>query len=199
MRRVSDISIAIIILLVIWPIIMLLAIIIKFKLGPPVFFRQSRPGLNCVNFDMIKFRTMIDAYDKDGKPLSDDKRITNFGKIVRSTSLDELPSIWNVLKGDMSIIGPRPLLKEYLPLYSERHSKRHHIKPGITGWAQVNGRNAISWNEKLELDIWYIENKSFWLDIKILFLTFKKVFSQTGINQDGHVTTEKFKGYVDEE
>lgn len=199
MRRISDILIAILFLLVIWPVIMLIAITIKLKLGSPIFFKQSRPGLDCINFDIIKFRTMVEAYDNDGALLSDDQRMTKIGKIIRSSSLDELPSIWNVLKGDMSIIGPRPLLNEYVALYSEKHSRRHLIKPGITGWAQVNGRNSISWNEKLDLDIWYLENKSFWLDLKILFLTFKKVLSQSGINQDGHVTMGKFKGYVDEE
>jgi len=199
MRRISDILIAILIFLVIWPVIMLIAITIKLKLGSPIFFKQSRPGLDCITFDIIKFRTMVEAYDNDGALLSDDQRMTKIGKIIRSSSLDELPSIWNVLKGDMSIIGPRPLLNEYVALYSEKHLRRHLIKPGITGWAQVNGRNSISWNEKLDLDIWYLENKSFWLDLKILFLTFKKVLSQSGINQDGHVTMGKFKGYVDEE
>jgi len=163
-------------------------------MGHPVIFKQTRPGLFGKSFNMIKFRTMEDAFDSTGYPLPDEERLTSFGKFLRSTSLDELPGLWCVLKGDMSLVGPRPLLVEYLPLYSDEQARRHNVRPGITGWAQVNGRNAISWDEKFELDLWYVDNQSFWLDIKILSLTVKKVFVREGISADGEVTMSKFKG-----
>ena len=167
------------------------------KLGFPVFFWQERPGQNGKPFKMIKFRTMLYVSDSDGKQLSDAERLTLFGSFLRSVSLDELPELWNVLKGEMSLVGPRPLLMEYLPLYSSEQMRRHDVKPGITGWAQVNGRNAISWEDKFKLDIWYVDNGSFWLDIKILFLTVKKVILRDGVSQTGHVTVEKFRGSVE--
>lgn len=176
------------------PIIVITAAMIRIKLGSPVIFSQYRPGLNGRIFKMAKFRSMRDAYDNNGRALPDSERLTPLGKRLRSTSLDELPGFWNVIKGDMSLVGPRPLLVEYLPLYSQEQAKRHNVRPGITGWAQVNGRNAISWEEKFSLDVWYVENQSFWLDLKILFLTVKKVFIRDGISADGHATIEPFKG-----
>ena len=176
------------------PIYLLLFILVLYKFKFPVLFKQSRPGLNKKIFNIYKFRTMTNAFDKDGILLPDELRLTKFGKFLRSTSLDELPSLWNVLKGDMSLVGPRPLLLEYLPLYSAHQVRRHEAKPGITGWAQVNGRNTISWSEKFDLDIWYVDNHSIWLDIKILLMTLKKVINRSGINQEGQATMEKFKG-----
>lgn len=176
------------------PIIIILSIIIARKLGKPVLFKQQRPGLHGNTFEMLKFRSMLDANDEQGQPLPDSERLTPFGSKLRNSSLDELPGLWSVLKGDMSLVGPRPLLVEYLPLYSKEQARRHEVKPGITGWAQVNGRNAISWQEKFELDVWYVNNQSFWLDIKILFLTIKKVFKQTDISADGEATMTKFTG-----
>ena len=155
-------------------------------------FRQQRPGLGGKPFEMIKFRSMKDALDEDGQPLPDEQRLTPFGNRLRSMSLDELPTLWNVVKGDMSLVGPRPLLMEYLPLYDDKQSRRHEVKPGVTGWAQVNGRNAISWEDKFNLDVWYVDNQSFWLDIKILFLTVKKVLIKEGISADDHVTMPFF-------
>ena len=176
------------------PIYLLLFILVLYKFKFPVLFKQSRPGLNKKIFNIYKFRTMTNTFDKDGILLPDELRLTKFGKFLRSTSLDELPSLWNVLKGDMSLVGPRPLLLEYLPLYSAHQVRRHEAKPGITGWAQVNGRNTISWSEKFDLDIWYVDNHSIWLDIKILLMTLKKVINRSGINQEGQATMEKFKG-----
>jgi lipopolysaccharide/colanic/teichoic acid biosynthesis glycosyltransferase len=170
------------------------AVLVRRKLGKPVLFRQVRPGLHAKPFEMLKFRTMRDAFDANGKPLPDEQRINPFGQFLRSTSIDELPELINVLKGDMSLVGPRPLLMEYLPLYSEEQQHRHDARPGITGWAQINGRNAISWQKKFELDLWYVKNQSLWLDIKILFLTLWKVFKRSDINQQGNVTIEKFNG-----
>jgi len=167
---------------------------IKNKLGSPIFFKQDRPGLNGKPFQIIKFRTMLDSVDGNGKQLPDSERLTSFGRLLRSTSLDELPELWNVLKGEMSLVGPRPLLMEYLPLYSKEQAGRHDVQPGITGWAQVNGRNAITWEEKFKLDVWYVDNRSFWLDLKILFLTVKRVVLRNGVNQSGHMTIEKFRG-----
>ncbi len=181
-------------LLLLSPIIIILSIVIAKKLGNPVLFKQKRPGLHGDIFEMLKFRSMRDANDEHGKPLPDSERLTSFGKKLRNSSLDELPGLWSVLKGDMSLVGPRPLLVEYLPLYSKEQARRHEVKPGITGWAQVNGRNAISWQEKFELDVWYVNNQSFWLDIKILFLTIKKVFKQADISADGEATMTKFTG-----
>jgi lipopolysaccharide/colanic/teichoic acid biosynthesis glycosyltransferase len=193
-KRVFDLVITFIGLLLLVPVIILVAALVRLKLGSAIFFKQARPGLNGDIFNMYKFRTMTNECDKNGVLLSDKDRLTKFGKFLRSTSLDELPGLWSVLKGDMSLVGPRPLLVEYLPLYSEKQSKRHEVKPGITGWAQVNGRNAISWDEKFDLDVWYVDNQSIWLDIKILWMTVKKVIMRDGISQNNHVTMDKFKG-----
>ena len=193
-KRLLDILFSIFGLILLSPILIFVAILIRIYLGSPVFFTQIRPGLNGKPFKMIKFRTMKDSVDKNGEPLPDSERLTRFGKILRATSLDELPELWNVLKGDMSLVGPRPLLMEYLPLYNTRQATRHNVRPGITGWAQINGRNAISWEEKFELDVWYVENQSLWLDIKILFLTIKKVIIKEGISSNQHVTISKFTG-----
>ena len=175
-------------------VFLLVALMVRIKLNSPVLFKQSRPGLNGKIFNVYKFRTMTNECDKNGTLLSDEARLTKFGKFLRSTSLDELPSLWNVLKGDISLVGPRPLLVEYLPLYSTQQARRHEVKPGITGWAQINGRNAISWEEKFDLDVWYVDNQSIWLDIKILWLTVKKVILRDGISQNNHVTMDKFRG-----
>ena len=176
------------------PIYLFIALLVLTRLGAPVLFRQSRPGLNENLFNMYKFRSMTNECDKDGNLMIDGVRLTKFGKFLRSTSLDELPGLWNVLKGDMSLVGPRPLLVEYLPLYSEKQSRRHEVKPGITGWAQVNGRNAISWDEKFDLDVWYVDNQSIWLDIKILWLTVKKVINRDDISAKNEATMTKFDG-----
>lgn len=194
MKRISDIILSLIALILLSPILVLLIFLIKACIGSPVLFKQRRPGLNGRPFLMIKFRTMNNAIDKNGNLLSDHERLTKFGKILRSTSLDELPELWNVLKGDMSLVGPRPLLMEYLPLYNKRQATRHFVRPGITGWAQINGRNAISWEQKFELDAWYVEHQSFILDIKILFLTIQKIFIREGISAENHVTIPKFTG-----
>ena len=194
MKRLFDLSTALIGLIVLSPIISVLALLIRQKLGSPVFFTQVRPGLHGKPFKMIKFRTMTDACDADGNLLPDNIRLTAFGRFLRSTSLDELPELWNVLKGDMSLVGPRPLLMEYLPLYTPEQARRHQARPGITGWAQINGRNAISWEEKFKLDVWYVDNQSFWLDLKILLLTIKKVFVREGISATGEATMPKFTG-----
>jgi lipopolysaccharide/colanic/teichoic acid biosynthesis glycosyltransferase len=194
MKRIFDLVITCCGLLPLLPMIILAAVLIRLKLGSPIFFQQSRPGLNGKIFNMYKFRTMTNECDENGVLLSDKVRLTDFGKFLRSTSLDELPGLWCVVKGDMSLVGPRPLLVEYLPLYSKKQSRRHEVRPGITGWAQVNGRNAISWNEKFDLDVWYVDNQSIWLDIKILWMTVKKVIMRDGINQNNHVTMDKFKG-----
>ncbi len=193
-KRLFDIVVSAIALILLSPVILIISRKIAKNLGKPVLFKQDRPGLHGKVFKMIKFRTMRDAVDEKGKPLPDSERLTPFGEKLRSTSLDELPGLWNVLKGDMSLVGPRPLLVEYLPLYNEEQAKRHNVRPGITGWAQVNGRNAISWEEKFKLDVWYVENRTFWLDIKILFLTVKKVFIKDGISADGEATMHKFTG-----
>ena len=176
------------------PIYLLMMLLVLTQLNFPILFRQPRTGLNGKIFNIYKFRTMTNECDKDGILLPDELRLTKFGKFLRSTSLDELPSLWNVLKSDMSLVGPRPLLLEYLPLYSTQQARRHEVKPGITGWAQVNGRNAITWGEKFDLDVWYVDNQSIWLDIKILWLTVKKVIMRDGINQVGQSTMESFKG-----
>ena len=176
------------------PVFLILIYLIRKNLGEPVFFTQERPGKDGKPFKMIKFRSMRDAVDKDGNPLPDSERLTPFGKKLRATSLDELPELWNVLKGDMSLVGPRPLLMSYLPLYNEFQNRRHEMRPGVTGWAQVNGRNALSWDEKFAHDIWYIDHYSFWLDMKILFLTVKKVFIKEGISAEGEATMPYFTG-----
>lgn len=194
MKRVFDIVIAIFVLVATMPLLVLLALVIRIKMGSPILFRQQRPGLHQVPFEMIKFRTMKNADHTNAKPIDDAHRLTRFGRFLRASSLDELPELWNVLKGDMSLVGPRPLLMEYLPLYSANQARRHEVRPGITGWAQVNGRNALSWNEKFELDIWYVENRRMWLDIKILFLTMAAVCKRKGISQEGHATMPPFEG-----
>lgn len=193
-KRVFDIVVSALGLLILSPVFLIIAILVRVKLGSPVFFSQIRPGVGGKPFKMVKFRTMLEATDQDGNPLPDVERLTAFGRLLRSTSLDELPELWNVLKGDMSLVGPRPLLMEYLPLYSPEQFRRHEVRPGITGWAQVNGRNAISWDERFKLDVWYVDNHNFWLDIKILFLTIKKVIVREGISQAGQVTMSKFTG-----
>lgn len=198
MKRLFDILISLSVLVLLAPIILILCVLVALKLGRPILFKQKRPGLNGTIFEMIKFRSMKDANDKDGNPLPDSERLTSFGIKLRSLSLDELPGLWCVLKGDMSLVGPRPLLPEYLPLYSEEQARRHNVKPGITGWAQVNGRNAISWQEKFKLDTWYVDNQSFWLDIKILWLTFYKVVKRSDISAEGEATMTKFTGNNDE-
>lgn len=196
MKRFFDIVVSFIAIIIFSPLFLILYTLVRIKLGNPVFFYQDRPGLNGKIFKMLKFRSMINQVDKNN--LSDSQRLTNFGSKLRKTSLDELPELWNVLKGDMSIVGPRPLLVSYLELYNEEQHKRHNVKPGITGWAQVNGRNAISWEEKFELDVWYVENQSFLLDIKILLITVKKVFFKDDISADNHVTMPEFMGSKNE-
>jgi lipopolysaccharide/colanic/teichoic acid biosynthesis glycosyltransferase len=181
-------------LIVLAPVIAVVAYLIRARLGSPVLFRQIRPGCEGKPFEMIKFRTMKDIVGANGESLPDAERMTTFGNFLRSSSLDELPGLWNVLKGDMSIVGPRPLLMEYLPLYDEVQSRRHCVKPGVTGWAQINGRNALSWEEKFDLDVWYVDHRSFLLDLKIIFLTVKKVLVKDGISAQGEVTMSKFTG-----
>lgn len=193
-KRVVDFLIALIGLIILTPVFLCLYWLIYRNLGSPVIFSQIRPGLNGKPFKMYKFRSMLNATDSNGNALPDSERLTPFGQKLRSTSLDELPGLWNVLKGDMSLVGPRPLLMEYLPLYNQEQYRRHEVRPGITGWAQVNGRNAISWEEKFKLDVWYINNQSLRLDIKILLLTVKKVFIKEGISAEGEVTISKFTG-----
>lgn len=198
LKRTFDLVFAILAIIILLPVMLLLAVVVRLKLGAPVLFCQMRPGQNCQIFKLIKFRSMINAKDSKGVLMPDDQRLSTFGKILRSTSLDELPSLWNVIKGDMSLIGPRPLLVEYLPLYSKTQLRRHEVRPGITGWAQVNGRNAISWKEKFTLDVWYVDNQSFILDVKILFLTVKKVLFREHISQSDHVTMTAFEGNIEE-
>lgn len=194
MKRLIDILFAAAGLMFLVAPTMVLALQIRRKLGSPIFFKQTRPGLNGKPFEMVKFRTMTDSRGANGELLSDATRLTPFGKSLRSSSLDELPELWNVLIGDMSLVGPRPLLMEYLSLYSPEQARRHEARPGITGWAQVNGRNALSWEEKFKLDVWYVENQSLWLDIKILALTVQKVLARDGVNAVGEATMPKFTG-----
>ena len=194
LKRIFDVIASFCGLIFLGPIILIVSWKISRKLGSPVLFRQVRPGKGGKPFEMVKFRTMLDAVDSQGIPLPDEQRITPFGSFLRSSSLDELPELWNVLKGDMSLVGPRPLLMEYLPLYSEEQYRRHEARPGVTGWAQINGRNAISWEDKFKLDVWYVDNRSLWLDIKIVFLTIKKVVIRDGINAEGEATMTKFTG-----
>ena len=194
LKRLLDIIIASISLILLSPLYFYVAHKVKKNLGSPILFRQVRPGLNGKPFEMIKFRTMKDAVDAQGNPLPDTERLTPFGKMLRSSSLDEMPELWNVIKGDMSIVGPRPLLMEYLPLYNQEQAKRHLVRPGMTGHAQVNGRNAISWEEKFKLDTWYVENQSVWLDFKIMLKTVKKVLAKDDINEAGEATMTKFTG-----
>lgn len=198
MKRLFDLIASSAALILLSPIIIFLFIKVRKNLGTPAIFSQTRPGLNGKPFRMFKFRSMRDAFDEEGNPLPDAERITDFGLKLRNSSLDELPELWNVLKGDMSLVGPRPLLMDYLPLYNAEQARRHEVRPGITGWAQINGRNAISWGEKFKLDVWYVDNKSLWLDLKVLFLTVKKVLVKDGISAEGHVTVEPFKGNHDD-
>lgn len=193
-KRFFDLALVLSSLPLLLPVFVIVAVLVRLKLGAGIFFKQHRPGLKSIPFEMIKFRTMTSECDTNGQLLSDEIRLTAFGKFLRSTSLDELPGLWSVLKGDMSLVGPRPLLVEYLPLYSAEQVRRHEVRPGITGWAQVNGRNAISWEEKFKLDVWYVENNNILLDIKILFLTLKKVFVREGISAGGHATMPFFMG-----
>ncbi|GIU01858.1 sugar transferase [Shewanella algidipiscicola] len=193
-KRSLDIILSLFALILLSPVLFVVSRKVKTHLGSPVIFRQKRPGLNGQIFEMLKFRSMKDSVDEQGNVLPDSERLTPFGQKLRSTSLDELPGLWSVLKGDMSLVGPRPLLVEYLPLYNEEQARRHEVRPGITGWAQINGRNAITWEEKFRLDIWYVENQSLFLDLKILLLTVKKVFFKEDISAQGHVTIEAFKG-----
>ncbi len=193
-KRIFDVAISILGLIILLPMLIIIALIIKIKLGKPIFFIQERVGKRNKIFKMIKFRTMKDIKDENGKVLPDEKRHTTIGKTLRALSLDEIPELINVIKGDMSLVGPRPLLKEYLSLYSQEQLRRHQVLPGITGWAQINGRNAISWTEKFKLDIWYVCNWSLFLDLKILFLTIYKVIKKDGINQDDNITMEYFNG-----
>ena len=199
LKRAFDIIASLIGLIVLSPVLLIVAILVRKNLGSPILFRQVRPGIDGKPFEMVKFRSMRDAIAKDGTPLPDNERLTPFGKALRSTSLDELPELWNVLKGDMSLVGPRPLLMDYLPLYNKEQYRRHEVRPGVTGWAQVNGRNAISWEEKFKLDVWYVDNRSFWLDLKILFLTIKKVFIREGTTAQGEPTLNAFKGTKENE
>lgn len=194
MKRLLDLSAALLGLILLTPVILILAILIRLKLGSPILFAQTRPGLHGKPFKMVKFRTMTDARAANGNLLPDSVRLTPFGRFLRSTSLDELPELWNVLTGNMSLVGPRPLLMEYLTRYTPEQARRHETRPGITGWAQINGRNTISWDEKFKLDVWYVDNQSFWLDLKILLLTIKKVFVREGISADGEATMPKFTG-----
>ena len=194
LKRLLDIMVSAIALLLLSPLLLYLAYLIRKNLGSPVLFQQIRPAKDGKPFKMIKFRTMRDAVDKNGNPLPDSERLTPFGQKLRASSLDELPELWNVLKGDMSLVGPRPLLMEYLPLYNAQQMRRHEMKPGITGWAQINGRNASTWNERFAQDIWYIDHHSFWLDLKILCLTLKKVWQKDGITAAGEATMPKFTG-----
>ncbi|AIN57261.1 sugar transferase [Pseudomonas soli] len=194
LKRLFDFVAAGLGLLILSPVMLVVALLIRRRLGSPVLFRQVRPGVSGKPFRMVKFRTMRDALDAQDNPLPDDQRMTPFGVFLRASSLDELPELWNVLKGDMSLVGPRPLLMEYLPLYSAEQYRRHEVRPGVTGWAQINGRNALSWEDKFKLDVWYVENRSFWLDLKILFLTVKKVIRKDGISAAGEATMSKFSG-----
>lgn len=194
-KRLIDFTIALCVLLIIWPILLIITVWLHFaNKGAGAFFLQDRPGKNGKIFKVIKFKTMTDERDENGNLLPDAQRLTKVGKFVRSTSIDELPQLINVLKGDMALIGPRPLLPQYLPLYTEEQARRHEVRPGITGWAQCHGRNAISWTKKFELDVWYVDHCSLWLDLKIIFMTVRKVFIREGISQEGQATMEAFNG-----
>lgn len=193
-KRLLDITVSMLVLLFLFPALIVIALQLRRNLGSPVFFRQERPGLHGKPFQMIKFRTMTEELDDTGELLSDSQRLTKFSRFLRSSSLDELPELWNVLRGEMSLVGPRPLLMDYLLLYTPEQFRRHEVLPGITGWAQVNGRNAISWEEKFALDVWYVDNRSFWLDLRILFLTLKSVVLRQDISAEGEATMPKFTG-----
>jgi lipopolysaccharide/colanic/teichoic acid biosynthesis glycosyltransferase len=194
MKRAIDILVSGLALLLLWPVILITAGLVRVSMGSPVLFCQQRPGLGGRPFTLVKFRTMRDATDPAGRPLPDAQRLTRVGRLLRRTSLDELPQLWNVLKGDMSLVGPRPLLMEYLPRYNARQRRRHDVRPGITGWAQVNGRNALSWEEKFEHDVWYVEHRSLGLDVKIVLMTLGQVFAGRGVSAGGHATMPEFMG-----
>ena len=194
LKRAFDFVVALVLLLMLSPLILVTAMLIAWGMGSPVIFRQQRPGLNGRPFEVLKFRTMSDKIGPDGQLLPDEARLTALGAVLRRFSLDELPQLLNVLKGEMSLVGPRPLLMEYLPLYSAVQMRRHEVRPGVTGWTQVNGRNALSWEDKFALDVWYVDNRSFWLDLKILAMTAGRVFSGSGVSKEGFATTEKFRG-----
>ena len=194
LKRSLDICVVLVSTTLLWPIFILLVIAVRCCLGSPVFFRQQRVGLHNQSFELVKFRTMTNQRDANGELCPDDVRLTRFGRFLRSTSLDELPELYNILRGDMSLVGPRPLLVDYLPLYSQRQARRHAVRPGLTGWAQVNGRNELNWPERLELDVWYVENQSIALDLKILFLTFLAVVRRDGISEAGSATMTRFRG-----
>lgn len=193
-KRALDVALAGGASLVLLPITAVISVLVRIKLGSPVLFAQERPGQGARSFTMVKFRTMTDATDREGNLLPDAQRLTRFGAFLRSTSLDELPSLWNIVKGDMSVVGPRPLLVRYLPLYSERQSRRHEVRPGLTGWAQVNGRNALDWDSRFELDVWYVDNISFMLDVRIIWKTLWSVVRREGISGDGEATMTEFRG-----
>ncbi len=195
MKRLLDIVVSSFALALLSPLLVILSFLIRRRLGSPILFRQIRPGKDGKPFEMLKFRSMTGARAADGALLPDAERLTPFGQFLRSTSLDELPELWNVLKGDMSLVGPRPLLMEYLPLYSPEQARRHEVRPGVTGWAQVNGRNALSWEEKFALDIWYVDNRSLWLDLKIIVATIGRVVKRSGISADGEATMSRFEGH----
>lgn len=193
-KRLFDVIVSTLVLIVFSWLILILAVLVRVNLGSPVFFRQRRPGLDGTIFEMVKFRTMRNATAPDGTSLPDDQRMTKFGNLLRKLSLDELPELWNVVKGDMSLVGPRPLLVQYLDRYSPRQMRRHETRPGVTGWAQVNGRNAVAWEDRFEMDVWYVENWSFTLDLKILWMTILTVFKRSGVSAEGHVTMPEFMG-----
>jgi lipopolysaccharide/colanic/teichoic acid biosynthesis glycosyltransferase len=193
-KRFTDCVIVLFTSIVFLPLILVVAVLVRIRIGSPVLFKQLRPGLRGQAFEMVKFRTMTNECGVDGQPLPDDQRLNPFGLFLRASSMDELPELWNVLKGDMSLVGPRPLLMEYLPLYTPEQARRHDVRPGITGWAQINGRNAISWEDKFALDVWYVDNRSLWLDIRILWLTVLKVFRRDGISAVGQATMKRFTG-----
>lgn len=199
LKRLFDIAASAAALIILSPVLLVVMLLVRIKLGSPIFFTQVRPGLHGKPFKMVKFRTMTDERDANGELLPNEQRMTRFGNLLRSTSLDELPELWNVLKGDMSLVGPRPLLMEYLPLYNKEQARRHNVRPGITGWAQINGRNAISWEEKFQHDTWYVDNQNFFLDLKILFLTVFKVFARSDINAGEQVTMPRFTGSEEKE
>jgi lipopolysaccharide/colanic/teichoic acid biosynthesis glycosyltransferase len=194
LKRAFDIAVSASALIILAPVLSAVGLMVRLRMGPPALFRQVRPGLNGRPFELVKFRTMQDAIGDDGSPMPDAERLTQFGRWLRATSLDELPELWNVLRGEMSLVGPRPLLMDYLPLYSPEQSRRHEVRPGITGWAQVNGRNAISWERKFELDVWYVDRHSLWLDLKIIVITLGRILKREGISAPGSATADRFEG-----
>lgn len=198
LKRLLDLLASGLAIVVLSPLLLAISLLVLLKLGRPIFYRQERPGLHGKPFGLIKFRSMLDAYDDEGNPLPNEERMTRFGQRLRSLSLDELPELWNIVKGDMSLVGPRPLLTDYLPLYNEHQARRHEVKPGLTGWSQINGRNSITWEQKFELDVWYVEHASLGLDIKIIFATVWKVLRREGISHEGNVSMPRFRGSGDQ-